>query len=566
MSTTATFSIPSEIGSPADVLQALGAAFLVQQLADVAAEQVRISAEGSGFRIELRGADAPRRALEPIIPYFHAKDGEAMPVPNRGEVYDYAADKRKSEEKKAAEKVQGRKGRRSARKTEANPIEEQEDRGTPSRRWPLYSALQALTKGSFQDEWNQTWEILDQLTSTDATNLASEAWKHLRGLTDIPTLPADEITLGQHFNPSAAKGANRAKPDSVKRDNLSGKRFTEWLKMIGLDRIGIMRRVNDDVRVWVPIPADIGLDALLAAHTRFHVTPWRQGNVKQDILTALDFADALATHWLSKNAPPRRRASRTVRGVAVASFKNMGGGFNVMNVTAYGLPGWIVLDTLADLETYLLALENFRRAARCLDESHSDEISVLTSLREAIGAETARPLLDFFADYAVFAQRAGAHSRYASRFSVDGLDPVLEGASPMLSDIIRDEGFRNIATAIRKATVTEQFHKKNNRGVYEIHYGLFADLRRAGRKPGEFISRLSAFVSTYNAENARVSEAGREQGRPRARVSDADLDAIIRLVERHGSELVAHLLCAYGSATEKRDPSNSEPGHDNQEV
>ncbi len=566
MSTTATFSIPSEIGSPAEVLQALGAAFVLQQLADVAPEQVRISAEGSGFRIDLRGADAPRRALEPIIPYFRAKDGEAMPVPNRGEVYDYAADKRKSEERKATEKAQGRKGRRTARKTEAPTTEGQEDHGTPSRRWPLYSALQALTKGSFQDEWNQTWKVLDQLTSDDATNLASEAWKHLRGLTDVPTVPADEITLAQHLNPTAAKGGNRSKPDSVKRDNLSGRRFTEWLKMIGIDRLGIMRRVGDDVRMWVPIPSDIGLDALLAAHTRFHVNPWRQGNVKQDILTALDFADALAMHWLSQKAPPRRRVNRTVRGISVASFKNMGGGFNVMNVTAYGLPGWIVLDTLADLETYLIALESFRRAARCLDESHSDEIPVLTSLREAIGAETARPLLDFFADYAVFVQRAGAQSRYVSRFSVDGLDPVLEGVSPMLSDIIRDEGFRNIATAIRKATVTEQFHKKNNHRVYEIHYGLFADLRRAGRKPKEFISRLSAFVSTYNAENARISEAGREQGRPRARVSATDLDAIVRLVEGHGSELVAHLLCAYGSATEKRDTSSSEPENDNQEV
>ena len=565
MNTTATFSIPGEIGSPAEVLQALGAAFVIQQLADVAPEHVRISAEGSGFRIDLRGADAPRRVLEPIIPYFRAKDGEAMPVPNRGEVYDYAADKRKSEERKAAAKTQGRKGRRAGRKPEA-PTEEQEDRGTPSRRWPLYSAIQPLTKGSFQDEWNETWRVLDQLSADDATNLASEAWKYLRGMSEVPTLPADKITLAQHLNPTAAKGGNRSKPDSVKRDNLSGRRFTEWLKMIGLDRLGIMRRVEGDVRMWVPIPFDIGLDALIAAHTRFHANPWRQGNVKQDILTALDFADGLVRHWLSQKAPPRRRVNRTVRGVSVADFKNMGGGFNVMNVTEYGLPGWIVLNTLADIEAYLGALESFRRAARCLDESHSDEIAVLTSLREAIGAETARPLLDFFTDYAVFVQRAGAQSRYVSRFSVDGLDPVLEGVSSMLSDIIRDEGFRNIATAIRKATVTEQFHKKNNNKVYDIHYGLFADLRRAGRKPGEFISRLSAFVSTYNAENARISEAGREQGRPRARVSAADLDAIIRLVEVHGSELVAHLLCAYGSATEKRDTSSSEPATDNEEV
>jgi hypothetical protein len=563
-----TFSIASEIGSPADTLQALGAAILLGHLAGAAPEEVRITAEGSGFRIRIRGAARSKEELAPLIPYFLAKDGEAPPRTRRGEIYDYASDKRRSAEKRAIDGARAKSIGPRARKSITQATEEQEDRGTPSRRWPLYNSLQVLTKGEFKAEWNATWKAIDALKPDDAERLGRETWQHLRGSTDAPRLPRDKVTLAQYLNPTAAKGANRTKPDSVKRDNLKdGRRVTEWLKMIALDRLGIVRLVYrpgkvrrvEAVRMWVPIPSDIDLDALLAAQARFNETPWRQGNIKQDVLTSIDFADALARHWIARNTPPRRRANRIVQGVAVASFKNMGGGFNVMNVTSYGLPGWIDLQSVNDLETYLAALDSFRRAAWSLDEGRSDEIPILSSLREAVGSEGHQPVLAFLADYAVFVQRALAGvPRYVNRFSVEGLDAVLGGVYRMLSYIVQNEGFRNIATAIRKATVTEQFHKRNDRQVYDIHYGLFADLRRAARRTPDFVSRLAAFISTYNAENARISEAHREQGRPRARVSDADLDAMVHLIETHGSELVAQLLCAYGSATEKRETSGND--------
>jgi len=556
------FRVPGRTGSVADVLEGVGAAFLLCTLAGVAPESVRLRSEGDGLRIELPADAKPDGTrLSPLIPYFQSTTSDRV-QPNRGEVYDYAEDKSRNDQAKAAAQKSPEQRRKNRRRVAA-VTEEGEDRGQPSRRFPQYNALQMLTKGGFAKDWNDVWKILDDLSNDHARALADEAWAWLQQQGPVPPISTrgrTTLTLSQHFNPLAAKGAHGAKSGSVSRKNLSGDPFREWLKMVAFDRMAILRRVDNDIRLWMPIPHDIGLDAFVAAHDKLVATGSRHGNVAQDVLMALDFADGLARYWLDSKRPPRTRANRTIRGFETVSFKDMGGGYNVMNLARLGLPAWIELNTEHDLEVYLNALEGFRKACRSMDEQHSDDIQVLIALREAVSGDDEATLLEFLTEYAVLVQRALASpaGRLPHRFEDSVLDALVGGVERMLEEIVKNEGFRNVAAAIRQATVTEQWHKREGKQVYEIHYGLFADLKRAARSKEDFLVRLADFVSKYNAETARVLEAHREQGRRRKRVTDADLDCIVALVDKHGSELVAKLLCAYGSAKVSRDDGDAD--------
>ncbi len=117
---------------------------------------------------------------------------------------------------------------------------------------------------------------------------------------------------------------------------------------------------------------------------------------------------------------------------------------------------------------------------------------------------------------------------------------------PQLSPILESEGFRNIAYAIRQSTVTAQYRKAQGDRRYDVRYGLGRDLVRQSQYPTEFITALSDFLHKYNAENAQVME--NRPGPYRRSVKTNDIEEITRLIDQHGSDLIAKLLVAFGYA------------------
>jgi hypothetical protein len=110
-------------------------------------------------------------------------------------------------------------------------------------------------------------------------------------------------------------------------------------------------------------------------------------------------------------------------------------------------------------------------------------------------------------------------------------------------------GFINIAYAIRQSTIVAQYRKKEGDRRYDVRYGLGRDLVRRSQYPEEFVAALSDFLHQYNAENAQVMET--RSGPYRKSVQTGDIQNILELIDRHGSDLIAKLLVAYGYA---RDP------------
>lgn len=121
---------------------------------------------------------------------------------------------------------------------------------------------------------------------------------------------------------------------------------------------------------------------------------------------------------------------------------------------------------------------------------------------------------------------------------------------PQLSEILESPGFVNIAYAIRQSTIIAQYRKKEGDRRYDVRYGLGRDLVRQSQYPNEFVAALSDFLHNYNAENAQVMET--RSGPYRRSVQTSDIQDILQLIDKHGSDLVAKLLVAYGYARETR--------------
>lgn len=129
------------------------------------------------------------------------------------------------------------------------------------------------------------------------------------------------------------------------------------------------------------------------------------------------------------------------------------------------------------------------------------------------------------------------------------------GHDKELKPILENRGFQNIAAAIRRSTVIPQYFKATgDKGPYQIRYGLGADLLRQAAYPDRFIQTLGKFLYDYNRETAQIHE--RFNGNPpvrRARVSTEDIQQIVELIDKYGSQTVANMLVAFGYAREPRE-------------
>jgi predicted deacetylase len=127
-----------------------------------------------------------------------------------------------------------------------------------------------------------------------------------------------------------------------------------------------------------------------------------------------------------------------------------------------------------------------------------------------------------------------------------------------LTQIVENVGFQNVAYAIRHATVIPQSRKARGQdALYEVRYGLGAELKRKSAVRDEFVVALTDFIQSYNQENAQKLESTNRQLRRDIRTND--IAEVVRLIDEYGAELVANLLIAFGYARESREEQEEQP-------
>jgi hypothetical protein len=436
----------------------------------------------------------------------------------------------------------------------------------PSPEWSIYRAINPgaiqgynkLVLAWYTVRSPDTLYLLLNLFSTTPNDIdgAMSAWKALDKAKGWGI--NSSATALQLFNPDSGKGHNKVKGDGLSIGNLDSFWLLEYLKSAGFYVGAITRTLRDskDRKTLVVVPRTLTFSENLTVMGKFAESMQVPLYPTQfDILAVIRYTQALIEHAIA----PRGRYTlnhaqvkqRVVAGFQTAFYKDMGNSAATMNMSYLGLPGWVSVTSQEDVvlfthpETGLLV--EFEKFVRQFNEKESDVPELLRPLRDFVSGDDLEAFFEFtnaFPGYLIGRQE---RNKYVRLLTTDFIERIIMNQNELkYKHILESPGFQNIAYAIRQSTVTAQYRKKQGDRKYDVRYGLGQELARKSRYPGEFITALTDFLHKYNAENAQVMEV-----RPapyRRSVLTTDIDQIIDLIDKYGSEVVANLLIAYGYA------------------
>jgi hypothetical protein len=247
-----------------------------------------------------------------------------------------------------------------------------------------------------------------------------------------------------------------------------------------------------------------------------------------------------------------------VAGFQVAHYKPLNDrAYTMLGLSFIGLPhrtGEIKTRERVN-ELYQVVKEHLE-VIRGVDEERSDGYNLLVQYRDFLSGGQLETFFDFAIGYSQYLTHELEQGHFwVKKFTTSNLRRLIMGTDPQLIEILDNEGFRNIAYAIRHSTVIPQYLKQKGDALYDVRYGLGMELKRKAAYPKEFLAALAGFIHEYNQENAQKYESKGQQRRKNIRTSD--LEDITRLVDRFGSELVCNLLVAYGYAGDPREETEN---------
>ena len=546
---TKSFKLSKKTGTYADALAVAGLERLLDLLG---ARRARIKDQGGVYEVmftktvDLEDLDYEAVHEDPGYRYIKLKENSPSPVNH----LDYPDGRKRLLNYRELKKSLG-----------DRPTDEQREQlrqVEPDPRWHLYQNTNVL-KGF--GPYNKLHEEItksesEAFASTLRGKLAALAFgDSVSGGKDAfkPKIPAVQV-----FTPSVGKGVNAVKTAGVKASGLPDTFvdwFEEYLKYLGLERVANARVVGDDIKLFAITPGNITGTTLDRISNKFFklALPWSSAQI--DIQGSLGLTEALVEQLVQGGleefgAPPKNY----IEGLQTAYFKSLGSARALANTGFIGLPEWFRV-TEDNAEDWIEILEEHRKVLVLLKEDRSEEADLLLLYRDFLSATDERALLEFLASYASHVVRYRERKQFVRQFTTKNLRRLLVSLKDKYKEIVEDPGFRAVAGAIRRATVTEQYHKSQGKQVFEIEYGLFQDFKRKARFSDQFIGALSEFITTYDSQNARREEQLRgKAGRRRSRLSVSELDSVVELIDRHGSETVAMLLIAYGSARDPKAP------------
>jgi len=558
MSETA-FPVPGSTGTHGDVLVAAGLADLLGSIPG--AGVVRIRETEIGFAVSVPGrVELDRLPHHPGYPFLRVKPTAAVP---RGavDVVEYQNEKAKADRRKQARSAAGKRRRSRVDPQTDQAIQEE----APREDWPLLQVLKSLQGDKTSNR------VHAAIVGRVPDRWPDEMARSLTALRDGEPSGLDwDATTVQLFTPTAAKGYSRLKPDSTDRNDKTKDRWAdplvEWLRYRGYFRVACPFFRGLDIRLLCPVPRDISARALesLARELRRRGVPG--GPPKLDALAVLRMAELLVRHseeyhdadteaWPGLSLAGKTPAA-AISGVMITNYQSLGKAKAVSAMATLALPGWFRIRDRRDADIWLAILDEHQRVVRGLQDDHSDEIGLLLLYRRFLERRertAAWALVEFMEHYGAFVIRARERQRRVRSFRTDYFRETVKDMDTTLTEILDDIGFRAVAAAVRRATVSAQALKAMKRPDYrEIRYDLLPELRRKRSLPGvaPLMEGVADFLASYNAENTRRREMGKNAPR---NVTTEELSGFARLVEQHGTSLVGALLCAYGSCREPRE-------------
>ncbi|MGH2544019.1 MAG: hypothetical protein ACRDIB_14555, partial [Ardenticatenaceae bacterium] len=309
-------------------------------------------------------------------------------------------------------------------------------------------------------------------------------------------------TALQLFNPAQGKGTNSPKAEWRSPGNLKGFWLLEWLKAVGFYQGAITRIVANpkeprnakDRKSYVLIPKRLDWGTHVRVMRRFQeATAISTTAVKLDILTTLGYTETLLRHYDEARTEDLeaeifgRRASDVVSGTQMAFYKNLGQSTAVMNIATLSLPRWVAPRSREDLARLQGALAEHGIIVRSLDETRGKAYSLLRYYRDFLSANDLQPFFEFTNAYSGFIMSQMEKRQYVRPFTTTTLEVLFmnsDDSQQTFSQIVRNEGFRNVAYAIRHSTVVPQSRRgRTGKASVDVRYGLGQQLIRKAAYP-----------------------------------------------------------------------------------
>lgn len=369
------------------------------------------------------------------------------------------------------------------------------------------------------------------------------------------------VTASQLFNPHMGKGQNRAKADGLAMGNEDNFWLLDYLKAVGLWEASVPRNsTNADLRkTYILAPRRLALNDHREVFRRFREKLWNSTSIKMDILAVLFYTDALLEYSIEEEnlaifddgAP-----QNLVTGMNVAAYQLLSqNSYTMMNLALLGLPTWAPqLSSFADVHLFQTIIKEHIERINSIDEERSEGHTLLQQYRDFAAGQDLQRFYAFTAHYSSYLLSALERNHfYVKPFSEQNLERLFAMAEPKLTPILQNQGFRNVAEAIRRSTVIPQYigRKSSN---FDVRYGLGQEMKRKAQYADEFIQELAAFMQSYNEENARVYERTKGQSRRKAITTD-DIQEIVSLIDEHGAQTICNLLIAFGYARDPKEPA-----------
>jgi hypothetical protein len=153
---------------------------------------------------------------------------------------------------------------------------------------------------------------------------------------------------------------------------------------------------------------------------------------------------------------------------------------------------------------------------------------------------------------------------YATPFKTESLDMLFNCLNKFLNkkydnmkfnEIINDDGFKAVAAAIRKSTISLMYTPKAKR-QYEVRYGFARNLQNKSKTNEELVTFISDFIASFNTERARKSETGRAYQKP---IREDDLAKFYQLIDSvNDPKMLGAMLAAYGFALTPKEENQNE--------
>jgi len=375
------------------------------------------------------------------------------------------------------------------------------------------------------------------------------------------TALADSTTASQLFNPHMGKGQNRAKANGLAMGNEKSFWLLEYLKAIGLWAAAAPRNAtNADVRkTYILAPRRLRLAAHDEIFERFRDRLWNNSSIKLDITAALLYTDIALQYSIETEDLGLfggGSMQNLVAGMDVASYMLLSqNSYTMINLSALGVPDWAPhIESFDQVQIFKAIIDEHLEHIQAIDEEKSEGAALLQRYRDFVAGGQLRAFFDFTTGYSSYLISAIERSNfYVKPFTETNMRRLLAMKDPKLTPILENQGFRNIADAIRRSTVIPQYvGRKASR--FDVRYGLGQDLKRKSQYADDFIQALAEFMQSYNEETVRVYERTKGQARRKA-ITTEDIASVVVLIDEYGPQTICNLLIAFGYA---RDPKEKD--------